>query len=71
MVARDAPGWAPVMERFAAAFGPVVDTLRGLSDFRLFCLTPERGSYVRGFGAAYELSGPALSELRQLRGPGG
>jgi len=47
----------------AERHGRIVATLRTLADFRLLALTPEHGSYVRGFGQDYRLQGPGLSRI--------
>jgi putative heme iron utilization protein len=65
-VARDAPEWAEVMDRFETEFGAIVPVLRALPDFRVFRLTPRSGRYVRGFGQAYDLEGAGLSALRPI-----
>jgi len=66
LVERDTPQWRAVLERFEQRFGAVMGVLRGLADFRLFRLEPQRGSYVRGFGQAYELEGPGLARLKAV-----
>lgn len=66
IVARDTPRWAELMDRFAGEFGAIVDTLRVLPDFQLFCLVPLCGVYVRGFGRAFRLSGPGMAQVRHI-----
>lgn len=44
-----------VFQLFSDRFGPVVDTLRSLSDFQIVELTPTDGTFVRGFGQAMRL----------------
>jgi putative heme iron utilization protein len=60
-IPRDAPEFEVSMDRFASRHGDLVALLRGLPDFHLFRLRPERANYVRGFGEAFELDGEALS----------
>lgn len=43
------------LERLEAAQGQMIAMLRGLSDFRLFALEPQQGTYVVGFGKAFEV----------------
>lgn len=48
--------------------GAMVERLRLMPDFRLFELIPQGGRLVMGFGAAFEISGEHLDQLRQLGG---
>lgn len=70
-VPREAPEWAPVLDRLAARCGEIVDTLRPLPDFVLYRLQPQEGSFVMGFGRAYRLAGPGLEALEHVGPPGG
>lgn len=62
-IPREAPSWSTTLDRMSERHGKIIATLRGLSDFRLLALTPERGSYVRRFGQAYRLHGPHLKQI--------
>ncbi len=53
---------------FKERFGPIVDTLRQLSDFNLFVLTPNSGVYVKGFGQAFQVFGESTIEIKHLSG---
>ena len=64
-VDRDTPRWRTVMDLFEHKFGEVARLIRPLRDFRLFALTPRRGTFVRGFGQAFRIEGPALDALRR------
>jgi putative heme iron utilization protein len=61
-------------ERAATAFeqryGGIASTILSMPDFRPFRLTPESGSFVIGFGAAFHISGDNLGELTHLTGDG-
>ena len=37
--------------------GEIIDTLRSLSDFYLFQLSPKSGRFIKGFGQAYQIDG--------------
>ncbi len=63
VVARDDPLFTRVMPEFHEIFGKVMQLLEPLPDFRLFRVSPSRGSYVRGFGQAYEIGGDGMDEL--------
>ena len=64
-VPRDSDGFAPVMDALAGKFGALVEkTLRHLTDFRLYRLTPHKAAYVAGFGRAFVIEGEDLDQLR-------
>lgn len=44
-----------LLDKMEKHFGNIVGMLRGLSDFKLFRLTPKEGHYVVGFGKAYTI----------------
>lgn len=56
-VHREHESFIRVIERFKAHFDPeLVTSLTQMGDFHLFCLTPQSGSIVMGFGKAYRLN---------------
>ena len=65
-VERDTERWRMVMDLFERKFGEVVELIRPLADFRLFALVPHRGTFIKGFGQAFRITGPALGALRQV-----
>lgn len=54
-VARDQADFAAHMTALKAKFGPVMEHLEGMIDFRMFRLAPSRGRLVAGFGQAYDV----------------
>lgn len=62
---RDETDYEPILERIAARFGPLIQQLRSLADFHLLALAPQSGTYIVGFGRAYELD-TASGELRHI-----
>lgn len=54
-VARDTDAFTVRMTALKASFGPVMEHLEGMVDFRLFRLAPSRGRLVAGFGQAYDV----------------
>jgi putative heme iron utilization protein len=66
VVPPDTDGFADILQRFKEQFGEIVAVLESLPDFQLFRLTPIRGTYVRGFGQAWHLSGPGLRDLEPM-----
>jgi putative heme iron utilization protein len=53
-------------DRFEQRFGDIIAMLRSLEDFQIFCLSPQEGRFVMGFGAAYVVD---PTQLNQLLGP--
>ena len=66
LVPRDHAGWAALADAFQQRFGAVIEVLRGLGDFHLIRLKPQRGSFVIGFGRAFELTGERLDQLEHV-----
>lgn len=65
-VSREAADWHALMQKFDTRFGPIMETLRSLADFGLMRFMPFDASYVIGFGQAYALAGPTLSEVKHV-----
>ena len=65
-VRRDAAEWRVIMQTFDTRLGPFMETLRSLADFGLLRFMPFEASYVIGFGQAYALTGPTLSEIKHV-----
>lgn len=70
LVGKDNSEWTLIADRFAERFGGIIDALRSLPDFRIFKLTPYKGLFVIGFGAAYRISGENIDELMHISGNG-
>lgn len=68
LIERETDNWNQIVEQFQGRFGEIVEVLRGLSDFRIFRLTPSEGRFVVGFGGAYHISGDNLHQLVQITG---
>ncbi len=66
LLARDTPQWTEIVDKFQGKFGEIIEMLRSLPDFRIFQLTPTKGRFVIGFGAAYQISGDNLNQLTQI-----
>ena len=66
LLTRDTPQWLEIVDKFQEKFGEIIEMLRSLTDFRIFQLTPTRGRFVVGFGAAYQISGDNLNQLTQI-----
>lgn len=66
LIERETDKWNQIVEQFQGRFGEIIEVLRGLSDFRIFQLTPSEGRFVVGFGAAYHITGDNLHQLVQI-----
>ena len=66
LVERDSARWRQVMDLFAEKFGDVMDLIRPLQDFSLFCLQPRSAVYVRGFAQAYPMEKSQLVQIRHI-----
>lgn len=66
LVTRGSDSWHHAIGEMQRRFGEIIDTLSGLGDFQLFCLTPETGRYVKDFGQAYTVSCDADLGITQI-----
>jgi hypothetical protein len=66
IIPRADPDWARLANVFQQRFGGIVEVFRQLGDFRLVRLTPTGGSFVTGFGQAFELTGEQLDRLTHV-----
>lgn len=65
---RNDQSWKIIMQEFERSRGNTINVLKSLPDFYLFQLDPQKGSFVKGFGNAYALSGVDLSDIKQITG---
>lgn len=65
-IERSSTQFAQVLDLFEQRFGSMVKMLRSLSDFHLFRLEPQSGTYVRGFAQAYQLYGDGQRHIRAV-----
>lgn len=70
LVQRDGEDWEDGISGLEERHGETMSYLKDLVDFDLFCLTPQEGRLVLGFGKAYRVFGEALQDLSYL-GAGG
>lgn len=66
LIERETEKWHQIVNQFQVRFGEIIEVLRGLADFRIFQLTPTKGRYVIGFGAAYNINSDNLNQLVQV-----
>lgn len=67
-IPRDSQAWVEIMDGFSVTFGDFVEVIKPLTDFHLFRLKAQQGSYVKGFAQAFSIGGEGLSEIHHLRG---
>ena len=66
---RNSDDWNRSLLPYKNKFGAIVDTLVQLADFHLHLLIPNEGTYVKGFGQAYRLTGDDLSDVKHITNP--
>ncbi|ESQ14219.1 MAG: HugZ family protein [Thiohalocapsa sp. PB-PSB1] len=55
--------WVELANNFQRKFGKIIELFQEFSDFRLVRLVPSAGSFVIGFGQAFDLAGERLDDL--------
>ncbi len=63
LLPRGTTAWDAIADHFEQRFGEVISMLRSLEDFQIFCLSPQGGRFVMGFGAAYVVDPQHLGQL--------
>ncbi|MDH3450318.1 MAG: pyridoxamine 5'-phosphate oxidase family protein [Gammaproteobacteria bacterium] len=66
LVAREDDRFDRVMATFHLRFGGVMQIIEPLPDFHMFRVEAATGSFVRGFGQAYQLTGDMLDQLAHI-----
>ncbi|MBD1576621.1 MULTISPECIES: heme utilization protein HutZ [Vibrio] len=66
VVERDTAQWQGVIEQMEQRFGEIITSLSQLEDFKLFCLSPQQGLFVKGFGQAFQVSSDDLVDVVHL-----
>ena len=66
-IQRADPLYELVMTKMHQRFGGLINTLRGLADFQLFKLQPQKGNLVVGFGQAFEIDFSVSNGIRHKR----
>ena len=56
VVSANDSNYSAILDQLGETQGNTVELLRQLPDFVLFCLLPAAGTYVEGFGKAFELA---------------
>ncbi len=66
VIVRDSDKFNEIMVDYAENFGKIMRNLSVSKDFHLFELTPEKATFVRGFGMAYKINGAELDQIQHL-----
>lgn len=64
VIDREGSEFASLMRIFHRRFGKVMELIEPLPDFILFQVRVNSGSFIRGFGQAYALTGAGLDQLQ-------
>ena len=62
-IERKTEKWNEQIPVFLEKFGDIINILKSLTDFKMFCFSPVSGSYVKGFGKAYKIEGKTLDQI--------
>ena len=62
-VDRQEDEWGDLVDRFELKFGSIITIFKKSKNFRIIRLSPKAGQFVNGFGQAYQITGPQMSEL--------
>ena len=65
-IERKTEKWNEQIPVFLEKFGDIINILKSLSDFKMFCFSPVSGSYVKGFGKAYTIEGGGLDKISHV-----
>ncbi len=62
-VSRNSIQWKDYIEKFKQQFGKIMELLSQFNDFDMYSLKPKSGSYVKGFGKAYQIRNGQITHL--------
>lgn len=54
------PQYRSYLDQFEKKFGEIIKQLRGMDDFKLFRMIPQKGRMVTGFAAAFQVLGTKI-----------
>ena len=58
--------WDERVPQFVAKFGDIINTLVSLDDFKMFRFRPIRGTFIKGFGKAYNIRGQEMDQIEHV-----
>ena len=63
---RQTEKWNKQIPVFLDKFGDIINILKSLRDFKMFCFSPINGTFVKGFGKAYTIEGESLDHISHI-----
>ena len=63
---RQTEKWNKQIPVFLDKFGDIINILKSLSDFKMFCFSLINGTFVKGFGKAYTIEGGSLYHISHI-----
>ena len=70
IIDRDSDKWNKIIDLMEAKFGDTIKTLKDMSDFYMFQLTPLKGLLVYGFGRAFHFTKDDLEQPKHINDKG-
>ena len=58
--------WDELVSQFTAKFGDIINTLVSLDDFKMFRFIPIHGTFIKGFGKAYNIRGQEMDQIEHV-----
>ena len=62
-ISRNSIQWDEFIEKFKQQFGKIMELLSQFNDFDMYCLKPQKGNYVQGFGKAYQIQNGKITHI--------
>ncbi len=66
---RDSDQFRTWFAAYRDKFGNIADTLAQLADFNLYSFRASEGTYIKGFGQAYRISGENMAIVEHIQNP--
>ena len=67
VVIRDSEDFSIICEKIRYKHGKTMNLIKQFSDFHLIKIIPSRGTFISGFGNAYNLEGQYLNVINKIR----
>ena len=67
VVIRDSVDFSIICEKIRYKHGKTMNLIKQFSDFHLIKIIPSRGTFISGFGNAYNLEGQYLNVINKIR----
>ena len=62
-ISRNSVQWNEFIEKFKQQIGKIMELLSQFNDFDMYCLKPQKGNYVHGFGKAYQIQNGQITHI--------